>query len=301
MFQFGKRILLLLAMNVLVILTISLILHFFQIQPYLTHKGLNLQSLAIYSMIWGFTGAFISLLLSKVMAKWMMGVTIIDPQNASGEERMLVETVRNLAQNAGLSSTPEVGIYEGAEVNAFATGPSRNHSLIAVSRGLLKTMSPSALQGVLAHEMTHITNGDMVTMTLLQGVINSFVLFASRIIGYAIASRRDDEGERNYALQHMISFVAEIILSFLGMILLAGFSRWREYRADAGAARITSPHKMIEALQTLKFISEQRGFPSSREDAFASLKINGGKGFLSLFATHPPLEDRIQRLQEGSF
>ena len=292
-----KRIFLFLAVNLLVMVTINIVISVLGIQPYLTRGGFNIGSLMAFCLIWGMGGAFISLLLSKVMAKWMMGVKIIDPSHP-GPNAHLLNRVYSLAKNAGLKSMPEVGIFESLDMNAFATGATKNSSLVAVSTELLNRMSDDELDGVLAHEITHISNGDMVTMTLIQGIINAFVMFFARIISSLITSNLE---ERNrYLAQFAITFVLEILFSFLGMIVVASFSRWREYRADAGGAKIAGRSKMISALEALK---KNISLPEEQEGespALATLKISGKSGsFLSLFSTHPPLEDRIKALQDN--
>src|SRR3990167_4220750 len=236
-----KRIFLFVATNILVITTISIITSVLGLRPYLTAYGIDYQQLAIFCAIWGMTGAFISLLFSKMMAKMAMGVVILDPRTSRRDERFLIDLIYRLAKKAGLQTMPEVGVYQSAEVNAFATGPSRRNSLVAVSSGLLANMDTSEIEGVLAHEISHISNGDMVTMTLIQGVINAFALFLSRIVAYAISiamSRDDDRGEGIPMLTYtVLSFVFDILFTLLGSIVVAAFSRWREYRADAGGAR----------------------------------------------------------------
>jgi len=299
----AKRIFLFVALNFLVMLTISVLLNVLGIRPYLNRYGLDYASLAVFCLIWGMAGSLISLALSKQMAKWSMGVHIIDPQNAGLEEQRLVQTVHQLAQSAGLRSMPEVGIYDSSEVNAFATGPTRSHSLVAVSTGLLRQMRPEEVEGVLGHEISHIANGDMVTMTLLQGVVNAFVLFLSRVLAYAIASmmrgERDRDGGISYGAYYLVSFLLEIVFMILGSLLVAWFSRHREFRADAGGANLAGRNKMVQALEALRRtyeIADPRQPP-----AMQTLQISGhGRGVLAkLFSSHPPLELRIQRLQEA--
>jgi heat shock protein HtpX len=229
----------------------------------------------------------------------MMGVKLIDP-NAPGAQGELVRTVHNLARAARLPAMPEVGIYESPEVNAFATGPTKKRALVAVSSGLLQKMNRDEVEGVLAHEVAHIANGDMVTMTLIQGIVNAFVMFFARIIAFAIgqalASRSDDRDSRpSPMLNYLIIMVLEIVFSILGMIVVAFFSRWREYRADTGGATLAGRQKMISALQSL-----QRTFDrvDTEHSSLATLKINGKtSSFAKLFSTHPPLEERIRKLQ----
>ena len=292
----GKRILLFVAVNFLVIATLSIVLNVLGVQPYITEKGLNFEQLLIFATIWGFGGAFISLALSKVMAKWMMGVQILDPQKALGHERWLIETVYRHARQAGLSKMPEVGIYDSPDINAFATGPSRSNSLVAVSTGLLHSMNQAEVEGVIGHEVAHVANGDMVTMTLIQGVVNAFVMVLARVLGFFIS-----QGVREEARQtvHMITvIVLEILFSFLGMFVVAWFSRQREYRADKGGAALAGREKMISALRALKNNFEPH--PDEQNGAMASLKISGSSGgWMRFLSTHPSLDDRISRLERG--
>lgn len=301
--QIGKRVFLLLAVNILVMVTITVILGVLRVGHYFPQGGLA--GLAVVCLVWGFAGAFISLAISRLMAKWMMGVRVIPPDTADPELRQLVEMVHGLARGAGLP-LPEVGIYESDEVNAFATGPSRSRALVAVSSGLLRRMGSAEVEGVLGHEVTHIANGDMVTMTLIQGVINSFVLFLSRVLAFAISqalrSRDDREGGSYGVLQYLLVIVFQIVLSILGSLVVCWFSRWREFRADAGGARLAGRQNMINALRALQRLYEPEvvAAEANRHQAFQSLKISGPpRGVLALFASHPPLEERIARLEQG--
>lgn len=293
--KIAKRIFLFVAVNILIMLTITTVMSLFNVQPYLSANGLNYESLMIFCLVWGFGGAFISLALSRIMAKWMMGVKVIDPQTRDPEMRDLVQRVHAFAKRAGISKMPEVGYYEGDELNAFATGPTKNRSLVAVSTGLLRNMNKSEVDGVLAHEVAHIANGDMVTMTLLQGIVNAFVMFLARVISFA-ASQAVEEKNRPM-VQFGITIVLEIALSILGMIVVSYFSRQREYRADAGGASLSSKENMIAALQRLK-ANYQLPPQEDNQPALATLKISGKPGgFAKLFSTHPDLDDRIKRLQ----
>lgn len=291
-----KRIFLFAAVNILVLITISIVLNVLGVRPYLTARGIDYQSLMIFSLAWGMGGAFISLGLSRIMAKWMMGVQVIPADVREPELRWLRETVHHLAQRAGLHTMPEVGIYNSPEVNAFATGPTRNRALVAVSSGLLSRMDRAQVEGVLGHELSHVTNGDMVTMTLIQGVVNAFVLFFARVIAYAVAMNVREESR--FMVHFMVTIVLEIVFSILGSIVVAYFSRFREYRADAGGARLAGRDKMISALQGLQ---RSVGLVEAEEHkSLATLKISGKRGGLAmLFATHPPLEARIRRLQSA--
>lgn len=300
--QIAKRIFLFIAVNALVLLTISITLSLLGVGRYVTNQGLDYGALLAFCAVAGFAGSFISLLLSRWMAKFMMGVQVIDPQNpGSHVERELVTLVHRLAQRAQLPAMPEVGVYHSPEVNAFATGPSKSRSLVAVSTGLLEQMDGPAVEGVLGHEIAHIANGDMVTMTLIQGVVNTFVMFFARIaawgISQAMAGDRDRESGPNPLVYHLSVFVFEILFTILGSIVVAYFSRWREFRADKGGATVAGKEKMIHALKSLQRSVEVREIDQSHP-AMASFKINGkASGLMALFSTHPPLEVRIQTLQ----
>jgi heat shock protein HtpX len=294
-----KRIFLFLATNLLVITTISIVFSVLGIQPYLSQNGINYQSLLIFCLIWGMGGSFISLLLSKYMAKVAMGVRVIDPQTATGAERQLLSMVYTLAQRVGLSQPPEVGIYDSPEVNAFATGATKNSSLVAVSTGLLANMAQGEVEGVIGHELSHVANGDMVTMTLIQGVVNAFALFLSRIIAYAIStalSRSNEENGMSMGIYYILSIVFDIVFTILGTIVVAAFSRWREFRADKGGAQVAGKANMIAALKRLQDMSEAS--EDKRGEALATLKISHKSKWLGIFATHPPLSERIERLQK---
>lgn len=290
----AKRILLFILTNILVVITINIILSILGVQYYASQQGIQYQQLMIFCLVWGFAGALISLALSRVMAKWMMGVKIISPDTREPQLRDLYMTVERLARSAGLTQTPQVGIYDSPEMNAFATGPTKKRSLVAVSTGLLNRMDRGQVEGVLGHEIAHITNGDMVTMTLLQGVINAFVMFFARIIAFALSQNVRDENR--HTVQWVTTLVLEMVLSLLGFMIVAAFSRWREFRADRGGAQLTGREKMINALRGLQ---KQLETPPADEPAsIAAFKISGkSRGIVALFATHPPLEDRIQRLQ----
>jgi heat shock protein HtpX len=298
--QFGKRIFLFMAVNLLVVVTLSIVLALLGVPRYVGPG--NYQTLLIFCLVWGMGGAFISLAISRLMAKWMMGVQVIAPNTSDPGARQLVQLVHQLAQRAGLPAMPEVGVYDSPEVNAFATGPSRTRSLVAVSSGLLRNMNSREVQGVIAHEIAHIANGDMVTMTLIQGVINAFVMFLARILAFAVANflRSRDDGRSNFWLQFLLIQVFQIVFSVFGFIVVCWFSRWREFRADAGGARYGGRDNMIGALRALQEVSSGRMLPAGeRNDSFQTLKINGGRrGWAGLFMTHPPLEDRIARLEQ---
>lgn len=295
--KIAKRIFLFVSVNILIIATISIAMSLLGVKPYLDAKGINYQSLMIFCLIWGFGGAFISLALSKVMAKWMMGVKIIDANTHDPELRHLVQRVHGFAKRAGIEKMPEVGYYEADDLNAFATGPTKNRSLVAVSTGLLRNMNDSEVNGVLAHEVAHIANGDMVTMTLVQGVVNAFVMFLARVAGFFVSQFVDED--KRPVVQFGVVIAFEIVLGILGMIVVSFYSRMREYRADSGGASLSSKENMIAALKRLKVNSQ---LPQTEDQpAIASLKISGkGRGFLKLFSTHPDLDDRIAKLENKS-
>ena len=298
-FQVAKRVTLFLIVNLLVMLTLGIIASLLLGGR---AAAFGYQNLFLYCFIFGMGGAFFSLAISRWMAKTMMGVQVIDPDNASTDERRLVETVYHLARSAGLSTMPEVGIYDSPEINAFATGPSRSSALVAVSSGLLANMRASDVAGVLGHEITHVANGDMVTMTLLQGVINAFAMFLARVLAIALSrgSSRDDERGGDYFVEFLLVYLFQNVLMLAGWIVVCWFSRWREFRADAGGARLAGRENMISALRALQRFHEggadQEG---PQQPAFQALKISGKTaGLLGLlFADHPPLEERIARLE----
>ena len=303
--QISKRIFLLVAVNILVMTTITLVLGLLHVGHFFPQGGLA--GLAVFCLVWGFGGAFISLGLSRLMAKWMMGVKVIPPNTTDPALQELVETVHRLARSAELPTLPEVGLYESDEVNAFATGPSKSRALVAVSTGLLQRMGSREVAGVLGHEVTHIANGDMVTMTLIQGVINSFVLFLSRVLAFVISQAmrsRDDRDSGGGWLQFILVMVFQVIFSILGSLVVCWFSRWREFRADAGGARLAGRENMINALRALRRLHdpEVAAAEAQHAQAFQSLKISGQPpGWLALLATHPPIEQRIARLEAGAF
>lgn len=276
--------------NLMVIVTISLVVNLLGIRPYITAQGLDVSSLIALCLVWGMVGSFISLLLSRWMAKKMMGVQVIDPKSP-GQLAGLLEKVHQIAKAAQLPAMPEVGVYESPEINAFATGPTKSRSLVAFSTGILSSMNQAELEGVIAHEIAHIKNGDMVTMTLLQGIINALVMFLARIIGYA-ASQAVPE-ERRYLVQFAVVFVLDICLSILAHLVVNYFSRIREYRADAGSAALVGRDKMIAALEHLK----RRFEPIDDSKALATMKIASGGS--SLWSSHPSLDSRIQALKTG--
>ena len=286
-----KRIVLFLATNIAVMLVISVIVSALGLDRFLTANGLNLPMLLAFSAVVGFAGSIISLLMSKWMAKRSTGARVIDtPQNST--EQWLVDVVKRLADKAGIGM-PEVAVYDGAP-NAFATGAFKNSALVAVSSGLLETMSKEEVEAVLAHEVSHVGNGDMVTLTLIQGVVNTFVIFLSRVVGYAVDSALS-KGERNgVGIGYMItSLICQVVFGFAASIIVAWFSRLREYRADAGAANLMGNNQpMINALARLGGL-EAGELPKT----MAASGISMPSGVSALFASHPPIEQRIAALQ----
>ena len=290
-----KRILLFVVTNVAIMITLSIVLSLVGFAGYLTPNGIDYAALMMFSLVWGFGGALISLAMSRFMAKMAMGVQLVDGRTGHADLDWLHQTVEQLTRKAGLPM-PEVGVYDSAEVNAFATGPSKRASLVAVSSGLLRSMRREEVEGVLAHEVSHIQNGDMVTMTLIQGVVNAFSIFFSRVIANIIRQLVD---ERISTLVFFVStIVFDIVFSILGMIVVAWFSRAREFRADAGAAVLSTRGNMIAALQRLQV---NQGLIDNSQPQLATMKISGQRrGFWALMSTHPPLEARIAALQTGS-
>lgn len=301
-----KRVALFLLTNFMVIVTISIVFSILGVNHYLTAHGIDYKALLIFCAIWGMGGATISLFLSKWIAKRSMGLTIIDPKKATEAQRFLIDIVYHLARRSGLKEMPEVGIYDSPELNAFATGPSKNNSLVAVSSGLLHRMNKNEIEGVLGHEVSHVANGDMVTMTLIQGTVNAFALFLSRIIAYAFtqALNRGESTHGASGLYYLLVIVFDIALTLLGSLVVAAFSRYREYRADAGGAQVAGKNNMILALKQLQFASQNQNLSSiqtaeeERSPAIAALKISHKSKWLGLLSTHPPLEDRIARLEK---
>ncbi len=292
------RIGLFLATNAAILVLISVVFQVFGFEGILAENGvdLNLQALLVMSAVIGFSGSFISLAMSKFMAKRSMGVRIIE-QPANASERWLLDTVKRQAQMARIGM-PEVGVFNSPQPNAFATGMRRNSALVAVSTGLLQNMNADEVEAVLAHEITHVSNGDMVTMGLIQGVVNTFVIFLSRIIGHVV-DRVVFKTQRGYGPAYFItSIVAQIFLSILASTIVMWFSRRREYRADAGGASLAGRNKMIGALQALQREHEPHDLPGE----FAAFGISGGlgSGFKRLFMTHPPLQERIAALQASA-
>ncbi len=289
------RVLLFLATNLAVLVLVSIIFNLLGLEGYLAQNGvdLNLSSLLVFCALFGFGGSLISLFLSKWMARRSTGTQIIgQPQNR--QEQWLLDTVAELAREAGIGM-PEVGIFPSETANAFATGWNRNNALVAISSGLLQRFSPDEARAVMAHEIGHVANGDMVTLTLIQGVVNTFVMFLARIIGHTI-DRVVFKTERGFGIgYYVVTFVAELVLGFLASMIVAWFSRWREYRADAAGASLATGGAMIAALQRLR---AEQGLPNDLPGELTAFGISEQlkEGVARLFASHPPLDDRIRAL-----
>lgn len=291
-----KRIFLFLATNLAIVVVLSITLRLLGVERILDEQGvgLDINSLLIFSAVFGFGGSFISLAISKWTAKRIMHVQVIE-QPRNSHEQWLVETVRHQARTAGIAM-PEVGIYDAPEINAFATGPSRNKALVAVSTGLLRSMRQEEAEAVLGHEVSHVANGDMVTLALIQGVVNTFVIFLSRVIGHLV-DRVVFKTERGHGPAFWIAtIVAELLLGILASMIVMWFSRQREFRADAGGARLSGRDNMIAALERLKANQGQPQLP----DQMAAFGIAGGSGIARLLMSHPPLEVRIAALRAGA-
>jgi heat shock protein HtpX len=291
-----KRIIYLLATNLAIVLVLSVTMHILGVEPYLNANGLDLKNLLVFAGIMGFGGAFISLAISKWSAKRMSGAVVI--VNAiTPTEVWLIKTVRQQADMVGIKM-PEVAIFDSPEVNAFATGMTKNSSLVAVSSGLLNKMSKDEAEAVLAHEVSHIANGDMVTLTLIQGVVNTFVMFLSRVIGYAVDKVifKTEKGTGPAFFVTMI--IAELVLGVLASIIVMWFSRQREFRADSGAAKLSSSKKMIAALERLQAEHEHSALP--KQMAASGISGGGASGLGRLFSSHPDLSERIAALRSIS-
>ncbi|OGN62087.1 MAG: zinc metalloprotease HtpX [Chlamydiae bacterium RIFCSPHIGHO2_12_FULL_49_11] len=299
--RFLKRILFFILLNFLIMITIGIIVHFFHLDRRVMGTDRDgLMTLLSFAAIWGFAGSFISLALSRWIARTLMGIKLIDENTANGSARLVLETVKELAATGGIRM-PQVGIFDHDAPNAFATGPTKNRSLVAVSTGLLGRMSNEEIRGVLGHEMSHIFNGDMVTMTLLQGVVNTFSIFFSYLLAFVITralegGREKQRGGRSF-LFYFLSDLFRIVFMILGMIGIAAYSRWREYRADRGSAELLGPGPMVAALRKLQAIANNS--EEKMPDSVKALLIFKERRGMSLFATHPPLERRIQALETG--
>lgn len=295
-----RRFLFFFLVNVAVIVAISILLNVLGFRPYLLQRGIDYSGLLVFCAVFGVGGSFISLQISRWAAKRAYGIVLIDPRQPEGEaEAFLVQKVQDLCSRAGLSTLPEIGVYPSAEVNAFATGPSRNRALLAVSVGLLERTDAEAIEGVLGHEVSHIANGDMVTMALIQGVVNTFVMFVARLVAFAIDNflRSDDEGGGLGFFGYIaVVILLETVLFLLASPFIYAFSRWREYRADADSARLTSRETMIHALESLHSCSE---LVDRRQASLNLFKIHGGaRGLVALlYSSHPPIPARIRALR----
>ena len=289
-----KRIFLFLMTNLAILVVISITLRLLGVDRILNESGgINFNALLIMSLVMGFAGSLISLFISKWMAKRSVGAQVITaPSNAT--EKWLFNTVKRQADRAGIGM-PEVAIYDSPEINAFATGWNRNNALVAVSTGLMNNMTQDEAEAVLAHEISHVANGDMITLTLIQGVVNTFVIFFSRIIGYVV-DRMVFKVERGTGPAFFIvSMIAQVVLGILANMIVMWFSRHREFHADAGGANLAGKHKMIAALERLKLNHEESALPKS----VAAFGISGGSAFSRLFMTHPPLDERIEALRRA--
>jgi len=293
-----KRVFLFLATNVAVLAVASIVLNLIGVESILAQNGvdLNLQALLVFSAVFGFAGSFVSLAMSKWMAKRATGAKVIDsPRNAT--ENWLLATVQRQAHQAGIAC-PEVAVYQSPDPNAFATGMNRNKALVAVSTGLLERMDQGEVEAVLGHEVSHVANGDMVTLALLQGVVNTFVIFISRVIGFVV-DRVVLRNERGLGIGYIVtSIVAQIVLGILASTIVMWFSRRREFRADAGGAKLAGRERMIGALHALQRVHQPQGLPESMS-AFG-ISAGPAAGLKRLFMSHPPLEERIRALQESA-
>jgi len=293
-----KRTLLLIGTNLAVVALLFVTASLLGVDRFLTRQGLDIGSLLVFSAVIGFGGSFVSLFLSKWMAKMSTGAQVID-QPRDTAEAWLLQTVEEQARRAGIAM-PEVAVYDAPEPNAFATGPGRNNALVAVSTGLLHGMTRDEVEAVLAHEVSHVANGDMVTLTLVQGVVNTFVIAIAKVAGYlvdrALSGNNDEEYQGPGIAYYVTSIAAELLLGVLASAIVLWFSRQREFRADAGGAALAGRGKMIAALERLRALQDQ---PSHLPTQMTAFGINGG-GVRKLFMSHPPLEERIQALRAGN-
>lgn len=293
-----KRVLLFLLTNIAVMVLLTIVVRLLGLDQFLYQQGLNVGALLVFAAVFGFGGAFISLLLSKWSAKRAMGVHVItEPRNAT--EAWLLNTVRNHAQRAGIGM-PEVGLFDTPEMNAFATGANRNKALVAVSTGLLTGMSQQEAEAVIGHEISHVANGDMVTLTLIQGVVNTFVIFLARVVGYFV-DRVLLKNENGHGIGYFVTVIAaEIVLGLFATMIVMWFSRRREFRADHGGAQLAGTGSMVGALQRLMAEMKRRQ-PQGLPEKFQAFGVSGGTptGFKRLFMSHPPLEERIAALQSA--
>lgn len=299
----GKRVLLFVATNIAILVTVSIVMAILTATGVIRGEaGIGQSGLMIFCLVWGMGASLVSLAMSRMIAKWSMGIRLVDGQTGNADLDWLFNTVGNLSRQANLPM-PQVGFYESPEVNAFATGPSKKRSLVAVSTGLLQRMSRSEVEAVLGHEISHVANGDMVTMTLIQGVVNAFVLYLSHVVAAIarslIGGRDSDRGPSFLSViaGQIVFIAAQIVFGILGSMITGWFSRQREFRADAGGAHLAGRQNMIGALRRL--MTTQQLVDASNTQ-LATLKIAGAKGFLQLISTHPPLEVRIAALERTS-
>jgi heat shock protein HtpX len=290
----GKRIFLFVLTNLAIVATLTIVVSILGVNQGITADGIDVVALAVFCFIYGMGGAFISLLISRWMAKRATGVQLVDGRTGNADLDWLYETVGRLTRQANLPM-PEVGVYNSPEVNAFATGPSKSRSLVAVSSGLMRGMRRDEIEGVLGHEVAHIANGDMVTMTLLQGVVNAFVMFAARIVAH-LMTRSGDGRQSGGGMYFLIVIVLQIVFGILGSIIVSWFSRQREFRADYGGATLAGKADMLAALRRLQ---ANRELVDPSHEALATMKINGAGRWMVLFSTHPPLETRIAALEQA--
>ncbi len=296
-----KRISLFLLTNLAIMVSLVLVIGLVQRFTGVQLDGRSYEGVLIFSLLWGMGGALISLAISRWMAKMSMGVKLVDGQSGDSTLDWLHVTVSRLAQQAGLPRTPEIGYYDSPEINAFATGPTKSRALVAVSSGLLRSMKREEVEAVLGHEIAHVANGDMVTLTLIQGVVNAIVMFLARILSWAVGTAiggrsSDGEGGYSWGAAFAVRMVLEIVLGIGGMMIVAWFSRYREFRADEGGARLAGRRQMINALDRLGRVHD---VADDRAPALAAFKINGGGGgrLRELFSTHPPIAERIAHLE----
>ena len=298
--QAFRRIFLFITLNLIICITASFLLYLTGLNKYLQQHQIQPVALFFAFFIYGMTGAFISLLLSKIIAKWAMKIKIVTQYDCSSEGLLLKKIVTNLSQKAGLSKTPEIGIFSSKTPNAFATGPTSSNSLVAVSTGLLNKLHEEELEAVIGHEIAHIKNGDMVTMTLLQGIVNTFVIFLSYILSQLISMHaRKGRQEQDFGVYLISRIVLDIIFMAIGSIIICSFSRYREYKADIGGALLSSKEKMIRALRRLEETSvtiDKEQTPQS----VAALMCNSKTNFIELFSTHPPIRKRVAALNDAT-
>ena len=291
----GKRIFLFILTNLAIVATLSIVVSLLGLDRAITDQGIDIGGLALFCFIYGMGGAFISLQISRWIAKRATGVQLVNGQTGNQDLDWLYTTVRRLTQQANLPM-PEVGVYDSPEVNAFATGPSKSRSLVAVSQGLMRSMRREEVEGVLAHEVAHIANGDMVTMTLLQGVVNAFVMFAARVVAHLMTRSGDSRSGSSGGMYFLIVIVLQIVFGILGSLITSWFSRQREFRADHGGATLAGRDRMIAALRRLQ---ANKDAVDTSHEALATMKINGAGRWMVFFSTHPPLEVRIAALERA--